>query len=293
MIPRSGRRYRMPSLVKKLINRSRTAVRGISGRARFRRSIRPSDVFIVTFPKSGTNWVGFLLALVAADRATGSKTDITLEESSDWVQGVNEEHFGGRPLPEDPRLGEPRVFKIHAPYDPVFPRVIYVVRDPRDVMVSYYYHNRRKKLEFEIAIDEYVARNDTWPCDWGDHVAGWLSRAGGDDVLFIRYEDLKEDTLASFRRIVDFCGLVLSDEQLNDYIERSSFDRMRKAEEAARQLEAAAGVSEARDDIRFMRRGVVGDWETELSAESVRLIEERYGGLMASLGYDLACQPAE
>jgi hypothetical protein len=283
----------MGRLVKKLINRPRTAFRRVSGRARFRRSIRPSDVFIVTFPKSGTNWVGFLLALVAADRATGSKTEITLGESSDWVRGVNEEYSGGRPLLEDPRLGEPRVFKIHAPCDPIFPRVIYVVRDPRDVMVSYYYHNRRKKLKFEISIDEYVARNDTWPCDWGDHVAGWLSRADQDDVLIIRYEDLKENTQASFRRIVDFCGLDLSDEQLTDYIERSSFDRMSKAEEAVRELEAAAGVTEARDDLRFMRRGVVGDWKTELSAESVRLIEERYGDLMASLGYDLAYRRAE
>ena len=270
----------MRRIVKKLIVGPRKVIRRAVGRAEFVRSIRPSDVFIVTFPKSGTNWVGFFLALVAADRSTGERSVLTLDESRRWVAGVNDEYFGGARLPEEPRLQDPRVFKVHAPYDEALGRVIYLARDPRDVMVSYYYHQLRKKQQFDVSIDEYVERNDTWPGDWGDHVSGWLAHADREDVLFLRYEDLKASTVASFRNIVDFCGLGLREDELADYIGRSSFENMRRAEEAV-------GAPEA-GDIRFTRKGVVGDWMNELSPRSVGLIEERYRDLMVSLGYELA-----
>ena len=96
----------------------------------------------------------------------------------------------------------------------------------------------------------------------------------------VRYEDLKASTFATFRRIVGFCGITLSDEELAGYIERSSFENMRRAEVACDGDEAGS--------IRFTRKGVVGDWRNELSPGSVKLIEERYGRLMVSLGYELS-----
>ena len=128
-----------------------------------------------------------------------------------------------------------------------------------------------------MSIDEYVERNDTWPSDWGKHVRGWLAQSGSEDVLFVRYEDLKASTFASFRKIVDFCGLDLSEDELADYIERSSFENMQLAEEP---------VGDRLADIRFIRKGVVGDWQSELSRRSAQLIQERYGDLMAVLGYE-------
>jgi len=169
---------------------------------------------------------------------------------------------------------------VHAPYDAGLPRVVYIVRDPRDAMVSYYYHNRRGKAEFDTSIDEYVERNATWPCDWGEHAGGWSTQADRENVLLVRYEDLKARTFACFRTILDFCRLELTDDELVDYIERSSFEKMQKAEEPV-------GVRSARD-IRFIRKGVAGDWRSELSPESAQLIVRRYEGLMASLGYETA-----
>jgi hypothetical protein len=270
----------MLRITKRLMNRTRNVVRNTMGRKRFERSIRPSDIFIVTFPKSGTNWVGYFLALVVADRATGQRAEPDLDEANQWVRGANSEYLGGEPLPgdEDGRSRDPRVYKIHAPHDPKLRRAIYLVRDPRDVMVSYYYHRQRKtQQQLGLSIDEYVEANDTWPCDWGEHVSGWLDHADSPDVLLLRYEDLKTDTKESFRRIADFCDLRLTDEELADYIERSSFSNMRQAE-------AAAGSPEA-GDLRFTRKGVVGDWRNELSPESVALIEQRYGTLMRRLDY--------
>ena len=268
------------SAARHLIARPRKAIRRTVGRARFMRSVRASDTFVVTFPKSGTTWVSYLLALVRADRATGDRCELSLNDSILWVPGVNDEYFRGGRLPDEPHLQDPRVFRVHAPYDAGLPRVVYIVRDPRDAMVSYYYHNRRGKAEFDTSIDEYVEGNATWPCDWGEHAGGWSAQADRENVLLMRYEDLKARTFESFRTILDFCRLELTDDELVDYIERSSFEKMQRAEEPV-------GVRSARD-IRFIRKGVAGDWRSELSPESAQLIVRRYEGLMASLGYETA-----
>jgi hypothetical protein len=274
----------LKQLTKRAISGPGRLLREAHGRRRFARSIRNGDTFIVGYPKSGTNWIGFLLALIVADRATGTRSQITLEESSRWVPDFNDDYFGFRPLPDDPTLGRPRVFKVHAPFDPELARVIYVVRDPRDVIVSYFYHKLRTKTDFEMSIEEYVETNDNWPGDWGEHVTGWLEAIDEDRVLLVRYEDLQTDPTSEFRRIVDFSGFEIGEVELAEYVERSSFTNMRRAEVACDGDEAG--------ELRFTRKGVVGDWRNELSPESVSLIEKRYGSLMVSLGYEPSVREA-
>lgn len=201
-----------------------------------------------------------------------------------FVPDINAPFAATKTLDEFRSLADPRVFTTHAKFTDAFKRVIYLVRDPRDVMVSYYYHHLRSVLSFDMGIDEFVLRNGMRPGDWGEHVLGWLEKPS-DSKQVVRYEDLHATPEATFRKVIEFCGLEVSDEQLGAYIGKSSFDNMRRLEETKH----SGNVRR----IRFVRQGKVGDWCAELPDSSVKLIESRYTNIMHELGYAPASEAAE
>jgi hypothetical protein len=111
--------------------------------------ILPDDVFLVSFPKSGNTWTRFLLGnLIFPDQpATFANIHRLIPDPT----GTSKRDFE--------RLPRPRIIKSHDCFDPRFPRVIYIVRDPRDVVLSqYHYHRKLKKIADDSPIETFVAR---------------------------------------------------------------------------------------------------------------------------------------
>lgn len=229
---------------------------------------------MVTYPKSGTTWVAFFLAHLIGRRSEGRPVDLDLATCRRWVPDANPEYFGRRPLRARPGLQPPRVFTVHAQFDPALPRVVYLVRDPRAVMVSYHHFLRATRPKFDLSLAEFVERNDAWPCDWGRHVAGWTARAREDRVLVLRYEDLRADPLTGFARIARFCHLDPSPAELEECCGAASFENMVHVE---RKQHSSEGP--------FVRRGAVDGWRDELDGRSIRQIETRYAEIMRVHGY--------
>jgi hypothetical protein len=252
-----------------------TAARRLGARRRFRRALRPSDVLIVGYPRSGTTWLGFMLA-----NATKPDLDeeLSLKTFGRYVPDVNDLYFWGQEHADElTALKDPRLLRVHAPYDAAFPRVVYVIRDPRDTLVSYFHFLRYVRPGTAATLPEFVADESAWPVPWDQHVLGWL-RADHPPRLVVRYEEMHEQPFEVLARVAAFTGLAVSDERVAAAVEESSFDRMRGAEERGSVWEVGARGRE-------VRRGAVGAWRDELDEQSLRAIEARYGAAMAEAGY--------
>ena len=237
------------------------------------------DAFVVSYPKSGNTWVRFLIAhLVAAGRPVDFSSVQEIVPGIDWLSA--------RKIRS---LSRPRILKSHEYFDPRYEKLVYLVRDPRDVVVSYYHHDLRRGLIPEgHPIEQYVARFLAGRLDpygsWQEHVGSWLGARDGDPgFLLLRYEDLSAAPEPGLRRIADFLGLRSSDAELESACERSSFEAMRRLERF--QAETAGTLSPVRVQQPFVRSGTVGGWRRELPPALGARITARWGTTMAALGY--------
>ncbi len=246
--------------------------------------ILPDDIFLVSFPKSGNTWTRFLLANLIHPEQPASFSNIhrLIPDAS----GATKKHFDEMP--------RPRFIRSHECFEPRYPRVIYIVRDPRDVVVSqYHYHRKLRKIDDDSPIETFVARflaGQTCPHgSWGQNVVTWLAtRQDESRFLLLRYEDMIADTAHEMGKIVKFLGITAGPEQIAQAVERSSAGRMRKLEQE--QTDQCQLTKGSRKDISFVRAAGSGGWRSDLPAAMAEKIEAAWGPLMRYLGYELTSQ---
>ena len=239
------------------------------------------DTFLVSFPKSGNTWARFLIAnLVRPDQ----KIDFSN------VNGVipGPEVTTNRALM---RLPRPRIIKSHQYFDPRYPRVIYIARDPRDVVVSQYHFQRKRKLvpdgfALEKFVDRFIAGQTCYYGSWGEHVASWLAtRHGQPGFLLLRYEDMVADTERELAKVAIFLNLNAAPQIIAQAVERSSADTMRKLEKS--QAQQFSSTRNTRQDIAFVRAAKAGGWRESLPEPCALQLEQAWGHLIQWLGYEL------
>lgn len=244
--------------------------------------ILPDDTFLVSYPKSGNTWVRMLISnLLSPDKPA----DLwTINRLVPELEAVTK-----RQLSQMPR---PRLIKSHFSFDPRYPRVIYIVREPRDVVLSEYHYQRKTcTIGDQFPLEEYVTRfiaGRTCPEDgsWGQNVASWIvTRRGDPKFLLMRYEDLLVDTPGELKKIAEFLGITVSRQRLLEVAELSSAERMRKLEKA--QSNASSLMKGSRKDIAFVRAAKSGGWRSELPEALAGKIETAWGPLMNYLGYEV------
>jgi hypothetical protein len=252
-------------------------------------TVYPDDIFLVSYPRSGNTWTRFLLGNLLYPDAPVTFSNI---ESR-----IPEIYFNrDRVLRALPR---PRMLKSHESFQPHYPHVIYVVRDPRDVAISFYHHNvKARNIPDDYPMTSFVSRFIAGEFDqkfgsWRDNVLSWVSLRGENpNFMMLRYEEMKLDTARSLLHVVTFlehCSfrkIDSSPEALQRAIELSSPERMRTLEKE----EAASWVltKSTRSDKPFVRTAKAGGWKSQLAPESVEAIESAWGDLMQNLGYELS-----
>jgi len=154
-------------------------------------------------------------------------------------------------------------------------KVILLVRDPRDALVSRY-HQHQKTLPFE-SLESYVTSGPDLSAyiqfynDWQTH------RESAKDFLLVRYEDMKADVHKEVRRVFNFLEVSVTADEVQQAIDYASFKNMRKMElEGSQQVRT--GVLSSRDvnhpDSFKVRKGVIGGYRAELSAEAIAFVDQ-------------------
>src|SRR4029077_15829333 len=145
------------------------------------------------YPKSGHTWMQYLLTGVVYG-LNAEYTPSTLLQS--LVPDVHACRYYRRYV-------EPMYFKSHYLPRPEYRRVVYLLRDGRDVMVSYWHYLRalgQPALDFTAAI----GGAGLFPCKWHEHVEQWMANPFDAEVLLIRYEDLQTDAAGTLARFCAF-----------------------------------------------------------------------------------------
>ena len=245
-------------------------------------AVLPDDTMVVSYPRSGNTWTRFLVAnlLNPGEEVTFANIEKLIPDTSS---------ISNRALKRIPR---PRVIKSHEYFDHRYPKVIYIVRDPRDVALSYYDFQRKYRqvqdgYPLERYVDDFVNGrliSASWGT-WGENVASWVStRERSDKFLLLRFEDMLKDTQRELTRIAQFLGLSVTTEMLQRAITNSSSGHMQQLEKE--QQDQWVATRKHRKDIPFVRVAK-RSWRADLPESSVRQIEVAWGDLMISLGYPL------
>jgi hypothetical protein len=252
-------------------------------------TLLPDDTFLVSYPRAGNAWLRFLIGnLVYPDNPV---TFANVEALLPYV----DIHSDGVLL----RAPRPRIMKSLEPFFAPYPRVIYIVRDPRDVAVSYHYILiKDRHLPEDCPLEEFVprfVRGEDFGMrlgSWADHAMSWIKmRQGTEAFLLLRYEDLVQDTVRELGRVANFLGISAPPEQVSRAVEMSSASRMRNLEKIQWRLWKTTRRS--RPDKPFVRSAASGDWKSALSHESVLAIESAWASAMRVLRYPLVSEGHE
>lgn len=260
--------------------------RDIAGRTL---AVRADDTFIVSYPRSGNTWTRFLVAnLLHPQEAV---TFANIERLVPDAEAQSSRYMHGIP--------SPRMIKSHSYFDPRYSRVIYIVRDPRDVVLSYYDFSRKyRQIEDSYPLERYIGDfvsgrliSADWGT-WGENVASWVFARGARlGFLLLRYEDMQAHPERELTRIAKFLGIDAPPELLQATLERSAADRMREMERT--QGKDWVSTRDKRSDIPFIRTASAGGWRSKLRSESVAQIESAWGNIMQQLGYELVTRNVE
>lgn len=237
---------------------------------------REDDVVIASYPKSGRNWVLFLLA-----NAMTVEGDLDTE-----VHFLNNAEFISQTLPRPtPVEGFPRMVTIHDRYMGQETKVIYVLRHPADVMESYYVYLRDRWNEDVGAFDDFV-RDEEWGVPaWRRHVKSWE----GEVNVLVQFEDLKDTAWRELERMCSLVDRELAGRTYDRAVELSSFENMKRMEEK-HGIPDKVGASQ---DFQFMRSGSSDRGEAYFDDDLYRYVIDEAGDVMERYGYDVPTSNSE
>ncbi|XP_045429292.1 amine sulfotransferase-like isoform X1 [Pipistrellus kuhlii] len=233
--------------------------------------IRDDDVFIITYPKSGTIWTQQILSLIYFEGHRNRTENLsTLDRVPFLEYNVRKTDFLKRP--------SPRLFCSHLPYYLVpkglkrkKAKIVYVYRNPKDVMTSYFhFSNVVVTLEAGNDMEYFMKRfldGNVVGSRWFDHVRGWYEHRHDFNILFMMYEEMKKDLRSSVLKISRFLEKELSEADVEATVKQATFQNMKSDPKANYDEILKHEVGTRTDEGRFLRKGTVGDWKHHFTVE--------------------------
>lgn len=224
--------------------------------------VHQDDVFIVGYPKSGNTWMQSMIAALNYGIDSHFLPDSLAQ---DLVPDVHYKKFYRR-------YGNISFFKSHSLPNKDYRKVIYLVRDGRDAMISYYHFKNR--FEDGVSLKDMIEFDKgLFPCSWRTHVKKWRENPYGADILYVKYEDLLSDTRKEIDRILDFIGLDREEEFIDRVIEGNSFANMKIKAKKFKGLGQKNWVGDK--GVNFFRSGEKGGYKKEFPQDLLLMFNEK------------------
>ena len=184
----------------------------------------------------------------------------------------------------------PRILKSHEAFTPRYPKVIYVTRDPRSVAVSmYHFLIGTRKFGPEQPMEDFIRsylRGEHFHNfrPWGENVSSWVSQvdAGNKNILVLRYEDMKKNTVEELRRVAAFLERPASEAALRAAVEKCTFERMQKLEAERKLINPSKKWDASR---QFVRKGALDEWQQLFTPEQNETICRAFAEPMRRMNY--------
>ena len=236
--------------------------------------VRPQlgDRWIVSYPRSGSTWLRTILAALIYGEG-GADPDVF----NRVIPGVS-----GRRLPLVWLAPEPRLLHSHTTFRNGLSRVVYLVRDGRDAITSFYHYSttrRGQPMDFAAWYQLYSRR--AYGPRWHEHVYGWLTAGRdrlGDQLLVVNFERLRSDPLSTVRQVASFLEVSRDDMAIERALDMAGLDR-------ARTREARALGRPLTDNESFYRGGRIGQWEGTFPPSTYMDFMNRARQAMTLAGY--------
>ncbi|EFX63192.1 hypothetical protein DAPPUDRAFT_268909 [Daphnia pulex] len=235
--------------------------------------IRKDDAWVVTFPKCGTTWTQEMVWMLIndCDAELAKQTPLTVRAPFLEVSRV-----------ESMESSPPEMFEFMPPVSSIagvgnspessYTLVVYVARNPKDVIVSFYHHHKLMKMQgcdgnLENFAD-YFMKDQVIFCPYFPHILDAWTKRSHPNMLFIFYEDMKKDLRGEVEKVAKFLGKPLTEEKMFKLLEHLKFDNISKNESV--NFEIGKKIGFMNQDGAFIRKG---DWKNHFSPELNRRID--------------------
>ncbi|XP_038215715.1 sulfotransferase 1E1-like [Zerene cesonia] len=265
--------------------------------------VRPDDVFLLCYPRTGSTWTQEMIWLLNNnldyEKAKSVDMDtrfplidyclmLTQETEKDILDKIDDDvkreflksilEPGVNKLQNAP---SPRFIKSHLPLSLLPPnlldttKVVYLIRDPRDTIVSYYNIVKLSYLkpgvEFRLFWNFLRRGLVTWSPIFPHLKEAWAKRHH-PNMLFIYYEDLSRELAGSLKRMAEFYGKSYSEEQIQELCEHLKFDNF-KRNDSVNQSKVLRDLGIIDEENGFIRKGKVGGWRDYFTGEMEEEVE--------------------